>query len=182
MYLMVSLIFILIGIPVMLIVFKLINDLEVGLKYEAIKTYQDLKTSNHLQKINLNIYQQLDEGILTIKNGKIDFTNQIAENILMDLDSPNSQTFTIDEIKKNINDAKILKIYKLNESLEKRQRSIFMNSRKLAHKLSSGSHIYEKYEIGQTFSINEILKKPESFFQDKIFEIVYNYNSYDYSN
>ena len=27
------------------------------------------------------------------------------------------------------------------------------------------------------FSIKDILNKPESFFQDKIFEIVYDYNS-----
>ena len=34
-----SLMFIVVGIPTMLITLKLINDLEIGLKYEAIKTY-----------------------------------------------------------------------------------------------------------------------------------------------
>ena len=48
-FLYVSLLFILIGIPTMMIVFKLINDLEMGLKFEAIKTIQDLKTSNHME-------------------------------------------------------------------------------------------------------------------------------------
>ena len=31
--------------------------------------------------------------------------------------------------------------------------------------------IFESYQIGQTFSIREILNKPESFVNDKIFEI-----------
>lgn len=101
----------------MLITLKLINDLDIGLKYEAIKTYQDLKTSNHLQKVNLNIYQSLDEGILTIKNGQIDYTNQIAADIIMDLDRPNTQTFTLDEIKKSISDVKLFKIHELKASL-----------------------------------------------------------------
>ena len=36
---------------------------------------------------------------------------------------------------------------------------------------SSKFAIFESYQIGQTFSIREILNKPESFVNDKIFEI-----------
>ena len=32
----------------------------------------------------MKIYRQLAEGIMTIKNGKIDFVNSIVEDIIMD--------------------------------------------------------------------------------------------------
>ena len=54
---------------------KALHNLEQNLKSEAQKTYQDLKTSNFLQEQNLNIYKQLGVGIVTLKDGAIDFTN-----------------------------------------------------------------------------------------------------------
>ena len=57
-----------------------------------------------------------------------------------------------------------------------------MNSRKAFQKLSSISQGYENKEIGQTFSIKEIINMPESFFDDKIFEIVYDFNNGKYKN
>ena len=42
--------------------------------------------------------------------------------------------------------------------------SLFLNS-------SMKGAVFEMNHVGQTFSIREILSKPESFFKDKIFEI-----------
>ena len=74
-----------IGTPIVVLVLKLIYNTELKLKFEELRVYQNLKTSNFIKDEHLKIYQKLAEGIITIKNGKVDYTNQIAEDIIMDL-------------------------------------------------------------------------------------------------
>ena len=57
----------------------------------------------------------------------IDFTNQIAEDILMDLDLFGSEIRGFDKVKDVYINRKIFKIHKLNESKQLRHRSIFMD-------------------------------------------------------
>ena len=66
-------------------------------------------------------------GIITLKDGVIDFTNQIAEDILMDLDLFGSEIRGFDKVKEVYINKKMFKIHKLNESKQLRHRSIFMD-------------------------------------------------------
>ena len=86
--------------PLMIMIFKMIHNAETTLKYESLKTYQDLKTSKYMLKENLKIYQSLEEGIITFKNNKIVFTNQIVEDIFMDLFKNSNRVFSFDHVKK----------------------------------------------------------------------------------
>ena len=54
--------------------------------------------------------------IITLKDGVIDFTNQIAEDILMDLDLFGSEIRGFDKVKEVYINKKMFKIHKLNES------------------------------------------------------------------
>lgn len=49
------------------------------LSVESHKTFQDIKTHNIFQKELNSVYQSLDEGIITVKDNKMEFTNPIAE-------------------------------------------------------------------------------------------------------
>lgn len=106
----------LIGLPILSLIYKMINNLEMKIKHESLRTYQDTQTSNILQEEKLNVYRQLDEGIMTIKDKKIDFTNQIAEDILMDQVKHIDRVYTIEELKSSILHRKIFKLHKLNEA------------------------------------------------------------------
>lgn len=169
---------ILIAIPSMVLVFKMIHNLETQLKIEALKTYQDLKTSHHIKEQYLNVYRSLDEGLMTIKDNVINFMNQIAEDILMGLNLWNdNRLIGIEELKHKIMDIKIFRIYKLDERMQQRHRSLFQSLRigswiHNGHRLSSKGLTNEMYQVGQTFSLRQILSKHESFLSDKIFEIV----------
>ena len=66
-------------------------------------------------------------GIITLKDGVIDFTNQIAEDILMDLDLFGSEIRGFDKVKEVYINKKMFKIHKFNESKQLRHRSIFMD-------------------------------------------------------
>ena len=92
------------AVPFMILMVKILYNLEATIKFEALKTYQDLKTSNHMQKENLNVYRSLDEGIMTIKDNQVDFTNEIAEDIIMDLEGISNRVISPEVAKKQIFD------------------------------------------------------------------------------
>lgn len=84
--------------------------------------------------------------------------------------------------KKLIMEQKIFKIHKLNEGLRMRQRSIARNLRMPSYHKESRQFSLGKFEktnmeeicsVGQVFSFKELISKPQSFFDDKIFEILY---------
>ena len=85
---------------------------------------------------------------------------------------------SFEKIKEIILDQKIFKIYKLSERLQQRFRCIFKDL-KMASWIRDSKRNFsisqintEAYQVGQRFSLREILSKPESFLSDKIFEIV----------
>ena len=55
-----------ISVTLLIVVYKVCHNLEMKLNIEALKTYQDLKTSNLIQKETLDVYRSLDEGIMSI--------------------------------------------------------------------------------------------------------------------
>lgn len=107
-----------IAIPLMILIFKMLHNLETKIRFQAVQTYQDMKTSHYMQEENLNVYKSLEEGIMTIQNDKIDFTNQIAEDIIMQFDRDSNEILNFEQIKDIILDQKIFKINKLSERLQ----------------------------------------------------------------
>lgn len=96
----------------------------------------------------------------------------------MDLDCISNLVISPEQAKHRIFNKKIFKIHKLDEFMQQRHMSVFHNLKFGSALHQSRSHLSsigldtEVYRIGQTFSLSEIIAKPESFLNDKIFEIV----------
>ena len=66
----------------------------------------------------MNVYRSLDEGILSIENDNIVFTNSIAEDIIMNIDFKTNFVLSFDQAKQKIFDEKVFVIHKLNEGIQ----------------------------------------------------------------
>ena len=88
-----------IAAPLIVLIFKLLHNTELKLKFEELRVYQKLQTSNFIKEEHLKIYRSLAEGIMTVKNGKIDYVNQIVEDIIMGFDIYSERIQNLDERK-----------------------------------------------------------------------------------
>lgn len=105
------------------------------------------------------MFQSLDEGIVVLQNQQINFTNEVFNQIVQELE----------EEEMDVGDRKMFKVYRkteLNDQYKSRQYSSLYRKQP-----SSSDNQSPMNDSIQDLSLRELIQKDEQFFADKIFEI-----------